>query len=131
MYDTPVPTDSGAGGISAAVGIISLAVIVLWVASLWRIFSKAGQPGWAAIIPIYNLVVFLKVIGRPVWWLVLYLIPVVNIIIAIINAIDLAKSFGKGGAFGFFGLFLFAIIGYPVLAFSGAQYVGPAAAARA
>ena len=131
MYDTPVPTDSGAGGISAAVGIISLAVIVLWVASLWRIFSKAGQPGWAAIIPIYNLVVFLKVIGRPVWWLVLYLIPVVNIIIGIINAIDLAKSFGKGGAFGFFGLFLFAIIGYPVLAFSGAQYVGPAAAARA
>jgi hypothetical protein len=115
-------------GVNPVVIIIYLAVLVLLVASLWRIFSKAGWPGWAAIIPIYNVYVLLKVAGRPGWWVILYFIPLVNLIISIIVAIDLAKAYGKGGAFGFFGLWLFAFIGYPILGFGSARYLGAARA---
>lgn len=113
-------------GINPVVIVIYLAVLVLLFASLWRIFSKAGRPGWAAIIPIYNIYVLLKVAGRPGWWLILYFIPLVNLIISIIVSIDVAKAFGKGGAFGFFMLWLLGLIGYPILGFGGARYVGTA-----
>jgi hypothetical protein len=113
-------------GVSPVVIIIYLAVLVLLFASLWRIFSKAGRPGWAAIIPIYNIYVLLKIAGRPGWWLILYLIPLVNLIISIVVSIDIAKAFGKGGAFGFFLLWLLGIIGYPILGFGNARYVGTA-----
>lgn len=108
--------------------IISLALAVLVIAGLWKIFSKAGQPGWGAIIPIYNVYLMLKVAGRPGWWLVLYIIPIVNIVIALIVAIDLAKSFGKGAGFGVVALWLFTFVGYPMLGFGDARYQGPAAA---
>lgn len=108
--------------------IIALAVAIFMIAALWKIFTKAGQPGWAAIIPIYNLYVELKIAGRPGWWLILFIIPFVNIIVSLILAIDLAKSFGKGAGFGVVGLWLFGIIGYPVLGFGSATYRGPAAA---
>jgi hypothetical protein len=108
--------------------IISLAFAVLVIAGLWKIFSKAGQPGWGAIIPIYNIYLMLKVAGRPGWWLVLFLIPIVNIIISLIVAIDMAKSFGKGAGFGVVGLWLFTFVGYPMLGFGDARYQGPAAA---
>ncbi|NUT47114.1 MAG: signal peptidase I [Saccharothrix sp.] len=108
--------------------IIVLAVAVLMIAATWRIFTKAGRPGWAAIIPIYNIYVQLKIIGRPGWWLILLIIPVVNVVISLIIAIDLAKSFGKGTGFGVVGLWLFTIIGYPMLGFGDATYRGPAAA---
>ncbi|RKT57439.1 DUF5684 domain-containing protein [Saccharothrix australiensis] len=108
--------------------VISLAIAVLMIAAMWKVFSKAGRPGWAAIIPIYNLYVLLKVAGRPGWWLILFIIPLVNIVMSIIISLDVAKSFGKGGAFGFFGLWLFGFIGYPVLGFGSARYQGPAAA---
>lgn len=107
-------------------GIIFLLVVI----GLWRIFEKADQPGWAAIIPIYNLYIVLKIIGRPWWWLLLMLIPFVNIVISIIVAIDLAKSFGKDAAYGIILLWLFSVIGYIVLGFSDAQYMGPAAAQK-
>lgn len=105
---------------------IWLAVAVLMVVSLWKVFTKAGKPGWAAIVPFYNIWVLLEVAGRPGWWLILYLIPLVNIVIAIIVSLDVAKAFGKSGAFGFFGLFLFGFVGYPILAFSNAKYKKPA-----
>lgn len=108
--------------------VVSLAVAVFVIAAMWKVFAKAGQPGWAAIVPFYNVYVMLKVAGRPGWWLVLYFIPLVNIIISVIVSIDLAKSFGKGGAFGFFGLWLFSIVGYAMLGFGSARYRGPAAA---
>ena len=94
--------------------------------SMWKIFVKAGQPGWAAIIPIYNAYILTKIVGRPWWWLLLMLIPFVNIVIAIILAIDLAKSFGKGGGFAV-GLILLGFVFYPILAFGDARYQGPAA----
>ena len=91
------------------------------IASWWKVFAKAGQPGWAALIPIYNLYVLLMVAKRPGWWLLLYLIPIVNIVIGIIVAIDVAKNFGKGPGFGI-GLALLSIVFYPILAFGDAQY---------
>lgn len=107
--------------------VFSLIITIVMVVALWKIFTKAGQPGWAAIIPIYNVIVLLQIVGRPLWWIVLLFIPVVNFVIAIIMAIDLAKSFGKGAGFGV-GLALLNIIFYPILAFGDAKYEGPAAA---
>ncbi|MEU7478999.1 DUF5684 domain-containing protein [Lentzea sp. NPDC042327] len=111
--------------------IFSLVFAVLVIAGMWATFSKAGKPGWAAIIPIYNIYVWLKVAGRPGWWLILMIIPLVNLVISIIVSLDIAKSFGKSGVFGFFGLWLFGFIGYPMLGFGSAQYQGPAAAGGA
>jgi hypothetical protein len=107
---------------------VYLIVLIVVIAAIWKVFTKAGRPGWAAIVPFYSAYVLLKIVGRPGWWLVLMFIPLVNIVIGIIVAIDLAKSFGKGGLFGFFGLIVFSIIGYCILGFGSARYLGPAAA---
>lgn len=112
------------GGILA---VFWLVVIVFYIYVGWRIFEKVNQPGWAAIVPIYNLVVLLRIIGRPVWWIVLLLIPIVNIVLLAIVNIDLAKSFGKGTGFGI-GLWLLGFIFGPILAFGSATYQGPSAA---
>src|SRR5437660_3124017 len=98
-------------------------VIILLIAAMWKVFSKAGQPGWAAIIPIVNLYFLCKVAGRPGWWLILMLIPFVNLIIFIILDIDIAKRFGKGVGFGI-GLVLLPFIFFPILGFGSAQYQG-------
>lgn len=107
-------------------GIIFLIVVV----GLWKVFTKAGEPGWAAIIPIYNYYVILKIVGRPWWWLLLLLIPIVNLVVSIIVAIDLAKSFGKDAAYGVILLWLLNAIGYLILGFGDAEYQGPAAAQK-
>jgi len=107
-----------------------LAFMILMIAAWWKIFTKAGQPGWASIIPIYNLYVWCKIVGRPWWWILLMLIPFVNFIILIILIIDLAKSFGKGVGFGI-GLILLGVIFFPILGFGSAQYQGPAAGGAA
>jgi uncharacterized membrane protein YoaK (UPF0700 family) len=88
---------------------------------MWKLFVKAGEPGWASIIPIYNAIVMLKIAGKPLWWFLLYLIPIVNIVIAIIVTVALAKNFGKDVGFAV-GLILLPIIFYPILAFGSAQY---------
>jgi len=102
-------------------GILYLAVIVLLIVSMWKIFVKAGQPGWASIIPIYNLIVLLQIVRKPIWWIVLMLIPIVNFIIFIILSIELAKVFGKSTGFGV-GLALLGFVFFPILAFSDATY---------
>ena len=94
---------------------------------MWRVFTKAGQPGRASIIPIYNLYIWCKIVGRSGWWVLLMLIPFVNFIILIILCIDLAKSFGKGAGFGL-GIAFLGIIFLPILGFGSAQYQGAAAA---
>jgi hypothetical protein len=106
--------------------IISLAIAVLIIAAMWKVFTKAGQPGWACLIPIYNLYVLCKIAGRPGWWLLLMLIPIVNFIILIILCIDIAKSFGNGVGFGL-GLAILGFIFWPILGFGSAQYQGPSA----
>src|SRR5207245_3580957 len=80
--------------------IVGLLIALLLIVAMWKVFTKAGQPGWASIIPIYNLYIWCKMVGRPGWWIILLLIPFVNIIVGIILCIDMAKSFGKGLGFG-------------------------------
>jgi len=111
---------------SPAVLIAELLIALLVIVAMWKVFTKAGRPGWAAIIPIHNMYVWCKIVGRPGWWVILMLIPLVNIIIGIIVCIDLAKSFGKGVGFGI-GIALLGIIFLPILGFGSAQYQGPSA----
>lgn len=106
--------------------LLYLLVIVFYIYCLWRIFVKAGKPGWAAIVPIYNILVELEIVGRPWWWLLLMFVPVVNVVIGIIVLLDLAKVFGKSSGFGI-GLILLAFIFIPILAFGDAKYLGPIA----
>jgi len=94
------------------------------VAALWKVFVKARQPGWAAIIPFYNQYVILQMVGKPGWWLLLFFIPVVNLIVAIIVNLALAESFGKSAGFGI-GLTFLSIVFIPILGFGPAQYRGP------
>ena len=103
--------------------LIGLAIIAVIIVSLWKVFTKAGQPGWACLIPFYNLFILVKIAGREWWWFLLCFIPVVGIVIAFILALDIAKKFGKGAGFGV-GLFFLGFIFYPILAFGDAQYEG-------
>ena len=101
--------------------IIYLAVVVLEIVASWKIFTKAGKPGWAILIPIYNIVVMLEIVGKPIWWIVLLFIPIVNIVIMIIIVYNLVLRFGQPGWHVILALFL-SIIYYPYLAFSKASY---------
>jgi hypothetical protein len=120
-----------AGLFSGGFMIALLAFVVVVVVGCWKMFEKAGEPGWAAIIPIFNIIVLLKIAGRPVWWVVLYFIPLVNIVATIVVAIDIAKAFGQSAIFGFFLNFLFGGIGYLILGFGNYQYRKPPAAMAA
>jgi len=124
--------NAAAGAALVGVGMIMLlvylAIIAVAIIAFWKVFTKAGQPGWAAIVPIYNAIILLKIAGRPAWWILLMLIPFVNIVITLIVAIDVAKSFGQSPVFGVVMLWLLSIIGYLVLGFGSAKYIGPAAA---
>jgi len=112
------------GGIeNLIVGVIGLALAIFAIAGLWKTFAKAGLPGWGAIVPIYNIYLICKLAGRPGWWVLLYLIPCVDIVIAIIVSIDIAKNFGKGTAFGL-GLAFLSFIFFPILGFGDARYLG-------
>jgi len=115
-----------AGEVSPVSLIVGLLIGLLMIVAMWKVFVKAGQPGWASIIPIYNLYIWCKIVGRPWWWILLMLIPFVNFIILIILCIDTAKSFGKGAGFGI-GLALLGVIFWPILGFGSAQYQGAAA----
>ena len=120
-------SDMASGGIMAMLGafaIVYCAIIVLMIVSFWKIFTKAGKPGWAAIIPIYNLIVWLEIVNKPVWWIILLLIPLVNLVILIILVHRLSLSFGQGVGFTIL-LIVLGIIGYPLLAFGDYKYVGP------
>ena len=117
-------------GVNAGIGILffllAVAVYLFYGYCFGRIFQKAGRPLWEGFVPIYNYYVMLKIVGRPGWWLIFYIIPIVNIVITIIVYYDLARSFGKGVGFTV-GLFLLSIIFIAILGLGDAQYVGPAA----
>ncbi|OQA02882.1 MAG: hypothetical protein BWY69_00789 [Planctomycetes bacterium ADurb.Bin401] len=102
-------------------GLIQLLIVAFIIASLWKVFTKAGRPGWAAIIPIYNAYILIQIVSKPVWWLILMFIPLVNLIIMFILDLELAKRFAKGTGFAV-GLFFLPFIFFPILAFSDAQY---------
>jgi hypothetical protein len=102
--------------------IFSFIIWLILIIAHWKIFTKAGQPGWASIIPIFNFYILLKIIGKPSWWLILLFVPIANFIIAIWSANLLAKRFGKDELYTF-GLILLPYIFYPILAFGSAQYI--------
>ena len=110
--------------------IIYLAAIIAIIAGWWMIFTKAGEDGWKAIIPIWNILVILKIVGREWWWIILMLIPIVGFVIWIIVALDLAKSYGRGTGFGI-GLIFLPYIWSLILGFGSDTYKGPAAAKTA
>jgi hypothetical protein len=103
--------------------LIELLVGIFMLVAIWKVFTKAGQPGWACIIPIYNLYVLTQIAGKPGWWVLLFFIPIVNLIISIIVYIGVANNFGKGAGFGI-GLVFLSIIFFPILAFGNAKFVG-------
>lgn len=122
QQDTSAPSTSPlAAGLGLGFVIFWLALVLLIVASMWKVFEKAGEPGWAAIVPFYNIVVLLKIAGKPAWWFLLMLVPIVNLIVAIIVTVSLAKNFGKGAGFGL-GLIFLAPVFYPMLAWGDARY---------
>jgi hypothetical protein len=124
LMDTPLyPTTTTAPDLTGFY-IFALVVAVFYVACEWVIFSKAGKPGWAAIIPIYNVITFLHVIGRSGWWILIFFVPVVGWIFGLIFLHELSKAFGHGIGFTL-GLIFLSFIFIPILAFGGSKYVGP------
>lgn len=118
-----------AAGIFALIGVLIIPLMIIWVIMVvahWKIYEKAGKPGWAAIIPIYNVIVLLEIVGKPVWWIILFLIPCVNIVFLVWTINLLSKSFGQSEGFTV-GLLLLGVVFYPVLAFGNYQYLGPSA----
>lgn len=111
---------------SAGVGIaiVYLALVGLMVVSMWKIFTKAGKPGWAALVPFYNIIILHEIIGKPAWWIVLYFLPLVNFVIMVWTTNLLAKSFGNSEGFTI-GLLFLPFIFYPVMAFGDSSYQGP------
>src|SRR5262245_43216705 len=104
--------------------LVYIALVVVVLVAMWKVFEKAGQPGWAAIIPFYNAYVLVtKIAQKEILWFILLFIPLVNIVIAVLVSIDVAKKFGKSELFGV-GLGLLGFIFYPILAFGDAQYEG-------
>ena len=91
---------------------------------MWKVFVKAGQPGWAAIIPIYNIYIMTKIGGKPGYWTLLCLIPIVNYIFSIWLYNMISKSFGKDEGFTV-GLVLLGFVFWPILGFGSAKYQGP------
>ena len=126
----PPPGGPGGGGDEAeamgnlVVALIELALAIPTIVGMWAVFSKAGQPGWAAIIPIYNMYVLLRITGKPEWWLIfLICCPIINLIFLILIDVELAQRFGKSGAFAV-GLIFLPFIFFPILGFGDARY-GP------
>jgi len=129
--------DAAAAAAAGGVGIFMIlyfALIILMIVGMWKTFDKAGKPGWAAIIPIYNIIVLLEITDKPIWWVVLFLIPIVNfvapVVVMFLVYITLAERFGKGGGFAV-GLFFLPFIFFPMLGFSDATYQGGTPAATA
>ncbi|WP_232531902.1 DUF5684 domain-containing protein [Microbacterium halophytorum] len=124
MYD-----DSGMGvlgvllaGMGVASWLVIVALYVLVAIGLWKMFAKAGLPGILGIIPIVNLVFLLKIARLNMWLALLYLVPIANIVLAIIVALKVGRNFGHGAAFSVFLLWLFPVIGYLIVGFGGDQY---------
>ena len=106
--------------------LVELAIFALVIAGLWKLFAKAGRPGWASIIPIYNIIVMQDIVGREAWKIVLLLIPLLNIYFGITLYISFAKAYGKRGIGNYLAILLLGIIFIPLWGFSNeVRYQGP------
>lgn len=106
---------------SMFVWVVIIAFLIVVLAGMWKAFEKAGQPGWGVLIPIYNIYVMLKIGGKPWWWLLLMLVPLVNFVVSIMAHIAIAKNFGHGVGFGL-GLTFLGFIFWPILGFGDSRY---------
>lgn len=122
-YEYTTTTSSGSG-FSPITTLLYIAFIAAVIVGMWKVFEKAGEKGWKSLIPFYNTWVLFEIAGKPGWWLILALIPFVNIYVMVVLALELAKRFGKGTAFAIFGLLLFSYVGYLILGFGDAKYDG-------
>lgn len=111
--------------VGGVVLLFLLVLTVVYIAGFWMVFTKAGRPGWVALIPLYNAYVVLKIAGRPGWWLLLLFIPVAGSIIWAVVCIDVARHFGKDASYGLLLLFLLGGIGFLILGFGSAPYRNP------
>ena len=102
--------------------IISLIIFVLAIVSMWKVFTKAGKPGWASIVPIYNIIVLIQIAKKPEWWVLLFFVPVVNLVVYIIMNIEISKRFGKDTGFAV-GLILLPFIFLLILGLGDAKYI--------
>jgi hypothetical protein len=118
---------SGLGNIGVGFFIFIFAFGLITLIATWRVYTKAGKPGWACIIPIYNIIVLIEIVGKPVWWFLLFFIPCVNFVFIIWVYNLLSKSFGKSEGFTV-GLLLLGPIFMCILGFGNSVYLGPAAA---
>ncbi|UPW01270.1 DUF5684 domain-containing protein [Halorussus gelatinilyticus] len=103
--------------------VFALGLTVLMIASMWKVFDKADQPGWAAIVPIFNTYIMLKIGDNPGWYLLLMMVPLVNLYAGWKMYVGLAKAFGKDVGWGL-GLWFLPMIFFPILAFGDATYRG-------
>ena len=123
-------SNEGSAGLGIAGGLFMLLMIAVgaaMIAAMWKVFVKAGQPGWAAIVPIYNVVTLLKITGKPLWWIAMFCVPFANFVVIILILLSLAKSFGKSTGFGL-GLVFLGVVFFPILGFGDARYQVPAQA---
>ena len=119
MFDNMYASESGTG-LGLVFWIFYFAFIIFMIIVMWKIFVKAGKPGWGIFIPIYNIILQLEIAGRPIWWIFLFLIPFVNIIFGVIIVLDIAKAFGKGTGFAI-GMIFLPYIFFPILAFDNSE----------
>ncbi len=103
------------------VPLVQLAIGLVVMAGWWKVFTKAGQPGWAGIVPFYNVYVMLQLTNKPTWWLILLFVPLVNFVIIILVMVALAEKFGKSAGFGV-GMAILSFIFVPMLGFGDARY---------
>lgn len=99
-------------------------LLILMIASMWRIYTKAGEPGWVSVIPVYNAVKLLEIEGLPLWWVILMFVPLVNLVMYVVLQYSLARVFNKGTGFAL-GLVFLPVIFTPILAFGAATYTNP------
>lgn len=121
---------AAAGGLALIPMLIMLGISLFMLIAMWKVFAKAGQPGWGVIVPIYNIICMLNIAGKPLWWVILCFVPVANIIVIILTYAGMAKAFGKGAGF-VVGMILLPIIFWPILGFGSAEYQGAVEAAPA
>ena len=110
--------------------VVFLLIIALIVVSMWKVFVKAGQPGWACLVPIYNIVVLCRIGGKPGWWVLLFIIPIVGLIFSIMVTHGVSKRFGHDIGMTLMLIFL-PFIAYPMLAFGDSVYLGQPKPAQA
>lgn len=113
--------DTGSAALATIVLVLLFAWLVVVLLAGWKLYTKAGQPGWVALIPFLNVFGLLKIVHRPLWWFLLLLIPFVNIVFLVIIFNDLSKAFGHGVGMTVL-LVLLTAVGYLVIGFGDSRY---------